>query len=727
MKEYKKKIYGLDCPNCALKLENALNKGEYLKDVTISFVSNTLTFHAKEENYDLAIEEINKIIAKVEEDAYLSDKENYEHNHHEHHHSCSCEHHDLHEHKVEKENKKINIILMSLSIILLVVGIILDNFTNLNVLTFIIFLISYVLVSYDILYKSIRNIFRGNVFDENFLMAIASIGALCLKEYHEAILVIFLYKLGEMFQDYALSSSHKSIKNLLELQVNEANLLKNNEVIKVDPKSINVDDVIIIKPGERVPLDGVIIEGNSSFDTSGISGESKPKYLIVDQEISSGYINLESLVKVKVIRTYENSNVSKMLKMIEESMDKKSNDEKFISKFAKYYTPIVVLFALLIVLVPLIVNLINPSINLGNFRDNLEKGLVFLVISCPCALVISIPLSFFSGIGRCSKSGILVKGSNYLEKMSNVSIVAFDKTGTITKGNFVINNIYEFNSSKEEVLLIAYLADYYSTHPIARAIKEKAKDIKIDLKQIEEVISLNGLGVKAVINSKVAYVGNEKLMKEMNIDYIVNKEVGSIVYVSYDSKFLGSIVIKDEIKEEAKESIASLHRQNIQTLMLSGDNKEIVKDIASKVGIINYKSELFPLDKVNQLEKAMNKKKKNSNVVFIGDGVNDAPSLIKADVGISMGSLGSDAAIESSDIVINDDSIEKVNELIVISKITKRIVVENIIFSIGIKVLVMILSLFGYANMLLGIFADVGVMILAVLNSMRILLIKKKV
>lgn len=742
MKEYRLKILGLDCPNCAAKLERALANNKLLKDVTISFVTKTLSFVLENENkYDYAIVMINKIINKVEPDAYLEINKK-EHinmnneggcscgNHHDEEVACSFEHQNHHhEHNHNQDSKKKNIILMIISVALLIIGLIIENTIEVvwsyNIISTPLFIVSYLLISYDILYKSFKNIIRGQVFDENFLMAIASIGAIFLQEFHEAILVIFLYKLGELFQDYAINNSHKSIKNLLELQPKYANLLKDGEVIEVDPEIIEVNDIIVIKPGEKVPLDGIIIEGNSSFDTSGINGESKPMDLEVNSEISSGYINLSSLVKVKVTKKFSDSNVSKMLKMIEESQDKKSNNEKFITKFAKYYTPIVVILALLIIVVPSLIHIAFPNIIKDSFTEWLYKGLVFLVVSCPCALVISVPLAFFGGVGRCSKSGILVKGSNYLEKMSKVETIVFDKTGTITKGNFVITKIIPSGTSEKELLKYAYLCDYYSTHPIALAIKEKSKNINIDISSISDSINLSGLGMKAIINSKEALVGNEKLMKEYNISYEKVEEIGTIVYVAYDNIYLGALLIKDELKENIKDEISKFHLKGISTLMLSGDNFEVCKEVAESIGIKNYKSNLFPLDKVAELEKVLKNKKDNNNIVFIGDGVNDAPSLVSADVGISMGGLGSDVAIESSDIVINDDSIGKVNELIKISKVTTKIVKQNIIFSIGIKMIIMILTLLGLSNMILGIFADVGVMFLAVLNSIRILTIKK--
>jgi len=757
MKEYRVKVLGLDCPNCTAKLERALANSKLLQNVSLSFVTKTLVYSLNnEEDYNSSIDEIKRIINKVEPDAYLdqgnSNNDEHEHHHegecchehhHEHHHEGECCHEHHHEHHHERScchehhnhshnhhegNKKTDIILMSISILLLVIGIILENINlsfNTNIICIILFILSYLLISYDILIKSFKNIIRGQIFDENFLMAIASIGAMFLREFHEAVLVIFLYKLGEMFQDYAINNSHRSIKNLLEMQPKFANLVVGENIKTVNPNEVKVNDIIVIKVGERVPLDGEIIEGSSSFDTSSINGESKPMDLEVGNEISSGYINLSSLVKVKVLKKYVDSNVSKILKMIEESQDKKSNNEKFISKFAKYYTPIVVILALLLVLIPSLLHVIIPDVVTSTFKDWLYKGLVFLVVSCPCALVISIPLTFFSGIGRCSKSGILVKGSNYLEKMSKVDTIVFDKTGTITKGNFKISKIISNKVNEEEVLKYAYICDYYSNHPIALAIKEKAKDIEVNIALIEDSITLGGLGIKTIYDNKEILVGNEKLMKENNIEYIKENEIGTIIYVSIDNKFIGSIIIKDEIKENIQSVVESFHSKNINTYMLSGDNYEVCNEVASLVKIKKFKASLFPLDKVEELKNIIANKKDNYNVVFIGDGVNDAPSLVNADVGISMGGLGSDVAIESSDIVISDDSIERVDELIKISKFTNKIVKQNIVFSIGIKMIVMILTVFGLSTMLLGIFADVGVMILAVLNSLRVLTIKK--
>ena len=735
MNKYKFYIYGLDCPNCCAKLERALNKSNILENVNLSFVANTLTLESPF-NENKVKEEINKIINDVEPEAYIEDVEHHHHeekcfcehhgHHHEHHHDhhyddeCCCGHqHSEHYHKNSDIKKEY--IFISLSVLLLIVGLITEKLLNNQFIYIPIYLLGYVFISYDILYKSIKNIKKGQIFDENFLMSIASIGAICLQEFSEAVLVIFLYKVGELFQDYAVNNSRKSIKRLIELQPKFANILIDNDIKKVDPSMVKVGDVIIVMPGEQIPLDGIIIEGYSSFDTSMISGESKPVDLTINNEVSSGYLNISSLIKIQVTKTFENSNVNKMLKLIEESMEKKSNNEKFITKFAKYYTPIVVLLAVLLVAIPSLIHIINPNLVVTEFSTWLYRGLVFLVISCPCALVISVPLSFFSGIGRCSKSGILVKGSNYLEKLSNVDTIVFDKTGTITKGNFVIKEIISKGISEEELLEVAYYCDYYSTHPIALAIKEKSKHLNIDLSKIEESINLVGLGVKSIIDSKLVLVGNEKLMNEYNIEFNKVNSSGTVIYVAQDSNYLGALIIEDEIKEDIIDSIKNIHSKKIKTLLLSGDNYEVCKDVCSIVGINNYKFNLSPLDKVEELKKVLHNKKKNSNVVFIGDGVNDAPSLVNADIGISMGGLGSDVAIESSDVVINDDSISKVIDLIDISKKTTRIVKQNIIFSIGIKVLIMILAILGISNMLMGIFADVGVMILAVLNSLRIL------
>ena len=741
MNEYKIKIGGLDCPNCTAKLERGIKENKNFFDVSLSFVNKLLILKS-----ELSIEEVkhelNKIINKVEPDAYIEEDEHHHKHHHyehqdcccnhEHHHEekCECHHHEHHHkheegccshehhhHSHKKENKKLEIILMAFSIIILIIGLLLESYI---ILSTILFIISYLVISYDILIKSFKNIIRGQIFDENFLMAIASIGALILKEYHEAILVIFLYKLGELFQDYALNNSHKSIKNLLELQPKVANLVINDEVKEVDPSIVNVNDIILIKVGERIPLDGIIIEGSSSFDTSSINGESLPKDLEVNDYVNSGYINLSKVIKVKVLKEYKDSTVNKMLKLIEESSVNKSNNEKFITKFSKYYTPLVCLLAFLVALIPSLIHIINPNIIKEGFDIWVYRALVFLVVSCPCALVISVPLAFFSGIGRCSKDGILVKGSNYLEKMSKVSSIVFDKTGTITKGNFVVSEVYNENTSKEEVLKYAYICDYYSNHPIALAIKDKCKDLNIELGSNYE--ELSGLGSKCLIDNKVLLVGNHKLMELNNIEYSKLDLIGTIIYVSLDNVYLGSIVIKDELKDNIKESINKINNQNISTLMLSGDNESIVKEVCESVDIKSYKANLNPIEKVNELEKEI--KKAKDNVIFIGDGVNDAPSLVKADVGISMGSIGSDVAIESSDIVINDDNIDKINTLLKVSKKTTNIVKQNIIFSIGVKVLVMILSAIGFANIILGIFADVGVMILAVLNAIRILRVK---
>ena len=733
MKEYKFNIGGLDCPNCSAKFERAIAGSKLFSDVSLSFVNKTLVLYS-EEDYECVVSEINKIINKVEPDAYINNEHEHHHHEHEHHHEhCECGHHHEHHHDHHhehcecnhhhdhhEENNKFDIIMMVLSILVLVIGLIIDKFISSDILSIVLFVISYLIISYDILIKSFKNIIRGQVFDENFLMAIASIGALFLKEFHEAILVIFLYKLGEMFQDYALNNSHKSIKNLLELQPTICHLVRGNDIKDVEPKDVKVNDIILVKVGERVPLDGEIYEGESSFDTSSINGESLPRDLKELDYVNSGYINLSKVIKVKVKKVYKDSLVSKMLKMIEESSINKSNNEKFITKFSKYYTPIVCILAFLLVTIPSLIHVIDPLVIKDDFSSWLYRGLVFLVVSCPCALVISVPLAFFSGIGRCSKDGILVKGSNYLEKMSKVDTIVFDKTGTITKGNFKVNEVINKNTSKEEVLKYAYICDYYSNHPIALAIKDSVEAANFIGSAYEE---LSGLGSKCLFNDKVILVGNYKLMELNNINYIKEDLVGTLVYVSYDNVYLGCIVIKDELKENIVDSIKLINDQNINTLMLSGDNESIVKEVCESVGIKEYKSNLNPLDKVNELDKLLVNKK--NNIVFIGDGINDAPSLVKADVGISMGNMGSDISIESSDIVINDDNIDKINTLIKVSKKTNLIVKENIVFSILVKSIVMLLSTFGFANIILGILADVGVMILAVLNSIRILYIKK--
>lgn len=583
------------------------------------------------------------------------------------------------------------------------------------------YLITYIIISYDIIKKSLRNIMRGQIFDENFLMTIASIGALILGEYFEGIMVILLYQIGELFQSYAVGKSRKSIYDLMDIRPEYANIEKNGELEKISPEELKIDDIIIVKPGEKIPIDGIVIEGNGTIDTSALTGESIPKGVEIGSEVLSGCINLNSILKIKVTKVFEESAVSKILNLVENASSKKAKTEKFITKFAKYYTPIVVILALILTVVPPIL------FKNGTIVEWLRRALTFLVISCPCALVISVPLGFFGGIGGASKRGILIKGSNYMETLAKVKTMVFDKTGTLTKGVFEVQEILAEGVSQEELLEIAALAETYSNHPIAMSIKKAYKG-EINRNRVKNVQEFAGNGIKAIIDNKDVYVGNSKLMESIGISIRNIKTIGTVIYVANKEKYLGSIVIADTVKEDSKEAIISLKKQNKieKTVMLTGDNKNVADNIGDLIKIDEVYSELLPTHKVEKIEEILSNSQ-NSKVAFVGDGINDAPVLTRADVGIAMGALGSDAAIEAADIVIMDDDIRKINTAISICKKTLRIVKQNIVFALGIKILFLLLGAAGITTMIGAIFADVGVSVIAILNSMRTLKFKENI
>ena len=581
------------------------------------------------------------------------------------------------------------------------------------------FVISYLIVGLEIVLKAIRNIFKGKVFDENFLMAIATIGAFVIGEYPEAVAVMLFYQIGEAFQDYAVDKSRKSIISLMDIRPDFANIQRNGKIDKINPEEVNVGDIIVVKPGEKVPLDGIIVKGTSMIDTSALTGESVPKEIKEQDEILSGCINENGVLEVKVTKKFGESTASKILDLVENASSKKSKSENFISKFAKYYTPIVVVTAVLLAIIP-------PMIfNRAEWIEWIHRALTFLVVSCPCALVISIPLGFFGGIGGASKIGVLVKGSNYLEALSNTEIMVLDKTGTLTEGVFEVQQINPIDISKEDLIKYATYAESFSNHPIAISLK-KAYGKEIVNKEVSETQELSGLGVRAVIDGESVLVGNEKLMKENCIDYIKSEEIGTILYIAVNNKFAGTIVISDKIKTDAKETIDKLKKDNIKKIvMLTGDKRKVGENVAKKLGIDEVYTELLPSDKVEKVEELMKNKSENGNVAFIGDGINDAPVLAISDIGIAMGGLGSDAAIEAADVVLMTDEPSRVVDAIKISKKTMTIVKQNIIFAISIKLIVLILSAIGISNMWQAVFADVGVSILAILNALRALYIRR--
>ena len=620
-------------------------------------------------------------------------------------------HHHKHE---EEKNDKVLLARVILAIVLFSLAMI---FTSAPTFKISLLGISYLIAGYDILIKAIKNIIKGKVFDENFLMGIATLGAIGIKEYPEAVMVMVLYQIGEYLQDKAVEKSQNSITELMDIRPDYANIKKDGDLINISPYEVNIGDTIIVKTGEKIPLDGIIIDGSATLDTSALTGESMPREVKIGDEAISGCINTNGLLKIRVTKEYGQSTVSKILDLVENASSKKTKTENFITKFAKIYTPVVVLAALFLAILP-------PLIFGSNFSVWINRALTFLVISCPCALVISVPLGFFAGIGGASKCGILVKGSSYLELLSKPETIVFDKTGTLTQGCFkVIKIVQQEGTTKEELLELTAYAESYSNHPIALSIK-KAYDKNIDKNRISEISEIAGNGVRAEINGCSILVGNENLLKNHNISYQKANETGTIVYTAKNSKFLGYIVISDKLKEDAQKAIMELKKLKLQTVMLTGDTEDSGLTVAKELNIDKAYTQLLPIDKVDKIEDIIEQKTKNKSVIFVGDGINDAPVLTRADVGIAMGGLGSDAAIEAADVVIMDDKPTKVATAIKIAKQTLTIVKENIAFALGIKVLFLILGAFGFVTMWGAVFADVGVTLIAVLNSLRALKIK---
>ncbi len=611
--------------------------------------------------------------------------------------------------------KKVIKIIISLLLFLVAIIFKFDNVWINNIL----YILSYLLVGLEILKKALRNILRGRVFDENFLMSVATLGAFVIGELPEAVAVMLFYQIGEFFQNYAVKKSRKSISSLMDIRSDYANLYINGVLKRINPGEVKKDDIIVVKPGEKIPLDGNVIEGNSSLDTKALTGETIPKDIKVGDEVLSGCINLNGVIKIKVTKEFGESTVSKILNLVENASSKKSKSENFITKFAKYYTPIVVIVAFIIaVCVPLITK--------TSFSPWIYRALSFLVVSCPCALVISIPLSFFGGIGGASKMGILIKGSNYLEALSKVDTIVFDKTGTLTKGVFAVQKIEPVGISKEELLQFAAFAENYSSHPIAVAIKMTYNE-PIDESIIKDVEEFPGYGVKAKIKKHTVLVGNEKLMNENNIKFEKCYDVGTILNVAVDGSYKGYILIADEIKSDAKETIVELKQNNIKkTIMLTGDRKSVGLSVSKKLKIDETYTDLLPQDKVSKVEELLNKKTKESKVAFVGDGINDAPVLALADIGFAMGGLGADSAIEAADIVIMTDELKKIVSAIKLSHKTMKIVKENIFFAILVKVVVLTFAALGISTMWEAVFADVGVSVIAILNALRVLKVNKK-
>ena len=576
-----------------------------------------------------------------------------------------------------------------------------------------IYLVPYIIIGYDIIIKAARNISHGQIFDENFLMMIATFGAFGVKEFEEAVAVMLFYQVGELFQGYAVGKSRQSISEMMDICPEYANIEENGELKQVDPDDVEIGSIIVIKPGEKVPLDGVIIEGNSMLDTAALTGESVPRSAKAGDEIVSGCVNGSGTLKVKTTKAFEDSTVAKILELVENASSKKARVENFITRFAKYYTPVVTIAAVIIAII--------PSIITGNWGDWITRACIFLVISCPCALVISVPLGFFSGIGSASRIGVLVKGSNFLEAVAEVTTIVMDKTGTLTKGEFKVSEIVASGISEERLLEIAAYGESFSTHPIAASIKE-AYDNKIDTDRIKDVKEISGHGVELLLDGKETLVGNGKLLKSHNIAYEEHKSGGTVVYVAYDNTFVGAIVISDTIKDGAKEAVADMKKVGVKNVvMLTGDRQKAAEEVAKELGIDTVYSELLPSDKVQKVEELLASKTGKEKVAFVGDGINDAPVLTRADVGIAMGSMGSDAAIEAADIVLMDDDVRKIASTVKIARKTLGVVKQNIVFALGVKLIVLVLGALGVANMWEAVFADVGVSVIAILNSMRVL------
>ena len=579
-------------------------------------------------------------------------------------------------------------------------------------LRFICFLIPYAVIGYDVLWSAARNIVHGQVFDENFLMVLATIGAFAIKEYPEAVAVMLFYQVGELFQSIAVGKSRKSISELMDIRPDSAVVLRNGIETKVFPESVSVGEIIVVRPGEKIPLDGMIVDGATTVNTSALTGESLPADKGVSDSVVSGTVNLSGVVKVEVKSEYENSTVAKILELVESSAAKKAKAERFITRFARYYTPCIVIAALLLAAIP-------PLLFSQSFGDWLNRALIFLVVSCPCALVISVPLAFFGGIGGASREGILIKGANYLEALSKAEIVVFDKTGTLTKGSFSVTAVHPETVSKAELLDIAAAAERYSNHPIARSIV-RAHGEHIDKNRIGKIKELSGLGMEVHLDNKPVHIGNGKLMEQIGASWHDCHRVGTVVHIAVKSEYMGHIVISDEVKSDAVKAVSELKRLGIRrTVMLTGDSQKVGETVGRQLKIDETHSELLPDEKVLEVENLLAQKSKTGALVFVGDGVNDAPVLARADVGIAMGALGSEAAIEAADIVLTDDKPSKIAKAVILSRKTMRIVHENIIFALLVKAVVLILGACGIANMWLAVFADVGVMVLAILNAMR--------
>lgn len=733
MKDIKLYLDGLNCANCAGKIEDKVNKLTDVDEAVLNFSTKLLLITPKEGVSEKELEEkVEKIVLDLEPDVkVLKDKnkikssvnkcndgccgegESHKHNNVESH-SHSHEHGHSHSHGGNSGIEKKELFRLGIALTLFIIGMI----VNLDKMyEFIIFGVAYIIAGGKVLLRAFKNILRGQVFDENFLMAIATIGAFAIGEFPEGVAVMLFYEVGEMFQDYAVNKSRKSISDLMNIRPDFANLIDlNGEEKRVSPESVNVGSIIVVRAGEKVPLDGVVLSGEATLDVSALTGESLPKEVEAKDDVLAGSINKSGLLKIKVTKSFGESTVSKILDLVENAGNKKSPTEKFITKFARYYTPVVVFSALALAIIPPLV------ISGESFSPWISRALIFLVVSCPCALVVSIPLGYFAGIGLASKNGILIKGSNYLEALNNVESIVFDKTGTLTKGTFKVRKSESTSKlTNEELLKLGAYAEYYSNHPIAKSIVSEFNE-EINKGLISNYEEISGKGIKVDIDGETFLAGNSKLMDMFNIKITPIHEIGTVVYLANEKSELGYIVISDEIKEDSKEAISGLKEIGVkQTIMLTGDNEKVGDSVAKELGLDKAYCSLLPQNKVEKLEQIFEDKSKGKKVAFVGDGINDAPVLARADIGIAMGGVGSDAAIEAADVVIMDDKPSKIIKAIKIAKKTNKIVWQNIIFALGVKIIILIFGALGMANMWEAVFGDVGVTLIAVINSSRIL------
>ena len=715
-------LEGLDCANCAMKIEDKVKNIEGVSACSVNFVTKTMMMETAAGYAESALLEAERTVTALEPHVKLREKKTGVGPKSDHHHSHEHAHDDSdgHSHTHEHGSDNIRTILVRLAIggVIAATGMLLQVGGWAELL---IFLLAYLIVGGEIVWRAANNVIRGQVFDENFLMALATIGAFGIGEYPEGVAVMLFYQIGELFQGLAVNRSRRSITALMDIRPESANLIVGEDTRVVSPTEVSIGDRIVVKPGERVPLDGIVLEGSTMVDTSALTGESVPRSVAMGSTVLSGFINRNGVITVEVTKTFGESAVSKILELVENAASHKAKTENFITKFARGYTPVVVITALLLAVIPPLV------LSGASFSDWIYRALVFLVISCPCALVVSIPLGFFGGIGAASKSGILIKGSNYLEALGDVKYVVFDKTGTLTKGQFKVTGIYPaegWGSSESDLLRLAAYAESHSSHPIAESIKE-AYNADINNELISQYNEISGHGIEVRVDGKAVLAGNARLMDREGIPYRVPDQGGTIVHLAVDKQYAGSLVIADEVKEDAARAISSLKGLGIsKTVMLTGDSASVAESVAKKLGIDEVYAELLPEHKVEQMERLESLKAQREKIIFVGDGINDTPVLARADVGIAMGGLGSDAAIEAADIVIMTDEPSKIATAIGIAKRTRTIVWQNIIFALGVKAVFLLLGAFGYATMWEAVFSDVGVTILAVLNSVRALKVK---